>query len=146
MLNNIGASTEPWGTPFLRCQSLLFWPSLVWRVKLQLVSISIMNEAHHVLVQECLQELEVKSTEPDSIIRCSEIKENDAFSPRWKESSMSWVRRVTWSMVDFPWRKPACSFGSFRSASSRRAWRRCSKILYGMQSRAMGRYPFGSPN
>ena len=37
-----------------------------------------MNEAHHVLVQECLQELEVKSTEPDSIIRCSEIKENDA--------------------------------------------------------------------
>ena len=45
----------------------------------------------------------------------------------WKESSMSWVRRVTWSAVDFPRRKLACSFGSFGSITgSRRAWRRRS--------------------
>ena len=67
------------------------------------------------------------------------------FSPRWKESSMSWVRRATLSAVDFPQQKPACSFGSFWSITgSRRTWRRHFKVLYGMQSRAMGRYPFGS--
>ena len=68
-----------------------------------------------------------------------------AFSPHWNESSMSWVRRVTWSTVDFPRQKPACAFGSFGSITgSRSAWKRHSKILYGTQSRAMGQYPFGS--
>ena len=67
------------------------------------------------------------------------------FSPHWKESLMSWVRRVIWSTVDFPWRKPACSFGSFGSITgSRCAWRRRSKILYSTQSRVIRRYPFGS--
>ena len=67
------------------------------------------------------------------------------FSPHWKESSMYWVRRVTWSAMDFPRWKPTCSFGSFGSITGTRcAWRRRSKILYGTQSRAMGQYPFGS--
>ena len=68
-----------------------------------------------------------------------------AFSPTWKVSSMSWVRRVTWSVVDFPRRKPACSLGSCGSMTgSRRAYSRRSITLYGTHKRDMGRYPLGS--
>ena len=68
-----------------------------------------------------------------------------AFSRVWKVSSMSWVMRVTWSTVDLPRRKPACSLGSCGSMTgSRRACRRRSMSLYGTQRRAIGRYPLGS--
>ena len=32
-----------------------------------------------------------------------------------KSSSMLWVSKTTWSTVDFPYRNPACSFGSKES-------------------------------
>ena len=145
MLNNIGASTEPWGTPFLRRRSLLCWPSLVWRVKLRLVSISITKPT---MLWSGIVCRSLRWSSRSQMVLYAAVRSRrtmPAFSPRWKESLMSWVRRVTWSMVDFPRRKPACSFGSFGSITgSRCAWRRRSKILYGTQSRAMGRYPFGS--
>ena len=145
MLNNIGASTEPWGTPFLRRRSLLCWPSLVWGVKLRLVSISIMKPTmcRSGIVCRSLRWSQRSQTVSYAAVRSKRMM--PAFSPRWKESSMSWVRRVTWSTVDFLRLKPACSCSSFGSITdSRRGWRRHSKILYGTQNRAMGWYPFGS--
>ena len=144
MLTNIGASMEPWGTPFLRRRSLLCWLSLVWRVKLQLVSISIMKPTmcQSGIVCRSLRWSPRSQTVSYATVRSRMIP---AFSPCWKEPSMSWVRRVIWSVMNFQRRKPACSFGSFGLITGLRgAWRRCSKILYGMHSRAMERYPFES--
>ena len=66
------------------------------------------------------------------------------FSPVWKLSSMSCHRRVTWSVIDLPLRKPACSLSRWGlNTGSRRARIRRSRSLYGTQSNEMGRYPFG---
>ena len=88
----------------------------------------------------------MESVEPDSIVHRSEIEENDACLLTSLERILDVLgEEGTWSAVDFPRRKPACSFGSFGSITgSRRAWRRRSKILYGTQGRVMGQYPLGS--
>ena len=64
-----------------------------------------------------------------------------AFSLCWKLSSMSCVSSVTWSTVDLPRRKPACSRGS---CGSMRLCINLSRILNGTQSSEMGLYDFGS--
>ena len=140
-----GASTEPWGTPFLSCLGLLRWPSLMWRVNLRFLSISIMK------LTMCRSGISCRSlrwrprcqTVSYAAVRSS--RTTPAFYPTWKVSSMSWVRRVTWSVVDFPRPKPACSLGSCGSMTgSRRAYSRRSITLYGTHKRDMGRYPLGS--
>ena len=119
-----GASTEPWGKPFFSLLSLLCCPSLVWRVKLRLLSISMMKPTmcRSRMVCRGLRWSPRSQTVSYAAVRSS--RTTPAFSPRWKVSSMSRVRNVTWSTVDLPRRKPAWSFGSFGSITgSRRAVR-----------------------
>ena len=118
-----------------------------WRVaeKLRLLSISIMK------LTMCLSGMVSRSfmcsprSQTASYAAVRSGKPAPAFSPAWKLSSMSWHRRVTWSFVDLPLWKPACSLGSWGSIPGlRRARIRRLRSLYGTQSNEMGRYPLGS--
>ena len=65
-----------------------------------------------------------------------------AFSLCSKLSSMYCVSSVTWSTVDLPRRKPACSRGRCRSTTG--SMRLCIIILNRTQSSKMGMYDLGS--
>ena len=88
----------------------------------------------------------MESAEPNSIIPRSEIEENDAHLLTSLEKILDVLGEEGYLVRGgLPAAEACLLFGSFRSiTSSRRTWRRRSKILYGVQSRAMGQYPFGS--
>ena len=113
MLNSICASTEPWGTPFLSFVTLLLWPLLVCSRKLWLLSISIMKLTMCLSGMVSRRSMCSPRSQTVSYAAVRSRKMVPAFSPDWKLSSMSWHRRVTWSVVDIPLRKPACSLGSW---------------------------------
>ena len=141
MLNSIGERTEPCGTPFFILLSLLRCPSLVCTMKLRFDNISMMKPTM------CLSGMVLSSfrwSPRCHMVSYTAVKSRNntpAFSLCWKQSSMSCVSSVTWSTVDLPRRKPACSRGS---CGSMRLCINFSRILNGTQSSEMGLYDFGS--
>ena len=141
MLNSIGERTEPCGTPFFILLSLLRCPSLVCTMKLRFDNISMMKPTM------CLSGMVLSSfrwSPRCHMVSYTAVKSRNntpAFSLCWKLSSMSCVSSVTWSTVDLPRRKPACSRGS---CGSMRLCINLSRILNGTQSSEMGLYDFGS--
>ena len=145
MLNSIGERTEPCGTPFFIILSLLRCPSLVCTTKLRFDNISMMKPTM------CLSGMILSSfrwSPRCHTVSYAAVKSRNttpAFSLFWKLSSMSCVSSVTWSTVDRPRRKPACSRGSCGSTTG--SMRLCiilSRILNGTQSSEMGLYDLGS--
>ena len=143
MLNSIGERTEPCacGTPFFILLSLLRCPSLVCTMKLRFDNISMMKPTM------CLSGMVLSSfrwSPRCHMVSYTAVKSRNntpAFSLCWNLSSMYCVSSVTWSTVDLPRRKPACSRGS---CGSMRLCINLSRILNGTQSSEMGLYDFGS--
>ena len=128
-----GARTDPCGTPFLRRRNLLLLLFPVVRVKLRLLAISMI-----ILCEPCVHQAAISAacrwglgchTVAPGVRSTNTVP---AFFLDEKLSSMSCVNRVTWSTVDLPCRKPACSRRSNGSMiGSTRAEMNLSRILKG---------------
>ena len=145
MLNSISERMEPCGTPFFIRLSLLRCPSLVCTTKLRSDNISMMKSTM------CLSGTVLSScrwSPPCHTLSYAAVKSRNttpAFSLCWKLSPMYCVSGDTWSTVDLPWWKPACSRGSCGSTTgSTRLCINLSRILNGTQSSEMGLYDLGS--
>ena len=116
MLHGIGEMTEPCGTPFFILLSPLRWPSLVCIAKLRF-DISMMKPTM------CLSGMVLSrfrwSPRCHTVSHAAVKSRNTtpAVSLCCKLSSMYCLSSVTWSTVDLPRRKPACSRGSCRSTT-----------------------------
>jgi len=65
------ARTDPCGTPFLRCRNLLLWPFPVERVKLRLLTISMIMWT--VSVRQQSQQFAGEAAVPYSVVGCCEV-------------------------------------------------------------------------
>jgi len=110
MLKRRGARTDPYGTPFLRRRNLLRVPFPVLRVKLQLPTSPWSYGA-------CVYQVAIPAAcwWGHDAIQCRRLLWHRQTQLRpssflaEKLSSMSCVSRVTWSTVNLPCRKLACS-------------------------------------
>ena len=113
MLNSNGARTDPWGTPFLSLRSRPCCPPLVPSTKLRPETSPTMK------CTICLSGSIRRSFRVTP--RCHTVsyaavrstRTAPAVSLASKQSLTPCVSRVTWSTVDRPLRKPACSWGSW---------------------------------
>ena len=93
-----------------------------------------------------IEQFQMEPTVPHSVIcSCQVQKHHPHFLVVLKVASMSCVSSVTWSTVDPPRRKPACSRGSCGlTTGSMRLCINLSRILNGTQSSEMDLYDLGS--